>query len=126
MQLLTGLRWVIRLAGVLALALGLIFWGGSGYALLSVHQTLGYLMSLALLAMALLGFGKRLPAGLLILALILSLVVPGIGSAQLRPLPGSAHWVIQVFHLLLGVGAIGLGEVIAGRAGRMAVGVSKA
>ena len=117
MQLLTILRWVIRIAGGLALALGLMFWSGSGDALLSLHQTLGYLVSLSLLLMALLGFG-RVSAGVLVTALIWSLVVPGVGATQLRLLPGSAHWVVQVFHLLLGVGAIGLAELIAGRAAR--------
>jgi len=112
------LRWIIRIAGIVALGLGLTFWGGSGSGLLSVHQGLGYLVSIALLLMAVLGFGQRVAPGLLVTAIIWSLVVPGVGSSQLKMLPGDQHWVIQVFHLLLGVGAIGLGEVIAGRAAR--------
>ncbi|WP_420596515.1 hypothetical protein [Deinococcus sp.] len=119
MQWLTLLRWVVRASGVLALALGLIFWSGGGYALLGLHQTLGYIVSLALLIMALIAFPLRVSPVLLIVAILWSFVVPGVGSAQLRLLPGDQHWSIQVFHLLLGVGAIGLAEVIAGRAGRL-------
>ena len=37
---------------------------------------------------------------------------------QSRLLPGDQHWIIQVFHLLLGVGVIALSEIIAGRARR--------
>ena len=112
------LRWIIRIAGIVALGLGLTFWGGSGSGLLSVHQGLGYLVSIALLLMAVLGFGQPVAPGLLVTAIIWSLVVPGVGSSQLKMLPGDLHWIIQVFHLLLGVGAIGLGEAIAGRAAR--------
>ncbi|AZI44873.1 hypothetical protein EHF33_18330 (plasmid) [Deinococcus psychrotolerans] len=118
---ITVLRWIVRIAGVAALGMGLIFWGGSGYALLSAHQGLGYLVSLGLLLLAILGFRQGVAPGLLITAIIWSLVVPAIGSMQLKLLPGDQHWVIQVFHLLLGVGAIAFSEIIAGRALRSRV-----
>lgn len=114
--LITVLRWIVRIAGIAALGLGLAFWGGSGYTMLSAHQGLGYLVTTALLAMALLGLRQGVAPGLLTAAIIWSLVVPAIGSMQLKLLPGDQHWVIQVFHLLLGVGAIAFSEIIAGRA----------
>ncbi|MGY2896024.1 hypothetical protein [Deinococcus sp. UYEF24] len=113
---ITALRWTVRIAGVVALGMGLAFWGGSGSALLSAHQGLGYLVSLALLLLAVLGFRQGVAPGLLVLAIVWGLVVPAIGGMQLKLLPGDQHWVIQVFHLLLGVGAIALSEIIAGRA----------
>lgn len=113
---ITALRWTVRIAGIVALGMGLAFWGGSGYALLSAHQGLGYLVSIALLLLAVLGFRQGVAPGLLILAIVWGLVVPAIGGMQLKLLPGDQHWVIQVFHLLLGVGAIALSEIIAGRA----------
>ena len=112
------LRWIIRIAGLVALGLGLAFWNGTGYALLSAHQQLGYLVSVALLLMAVLGFGRGVAPGLLVAALVWGLVVPAIGVMQLRLLPGDQHWIIQVFHLLLGLGAIALSEIIAGRTRR--------
>lgn len=118
---LNVLRWVIRVAGIAALVMGLVFWSGTGYALLNAHQGLGFLVSGALLLMAVLGFGQRLSPGLLALTLVWGLLVPAIGSMQLRLLPGSGHWVIQVFHLLLGLGAIALAEVVAGRGRRAPV-----
>ena len=112
---ITALRWIIRLAGIVALVMGLAFWGGTGYALLSAHQGLGYLVSLALVLMAILGLMQRVAPVLPILAIVWAMAVPAIGGMQLKLLPGSAHWVIQVFHLLLGVGAMALSEIIAGR-----------
>lgn len=110
------LRWIIRIGGIVALGMGLAFWGGTGYALLSAHQGLGYLVSIALLLMAILGFSRGVAPGLLVLAIVWGIVVPAIGAMQLRLLPGDLHWIIQVFHLLLGVGAIAFSEIIAGRA----------
>jgi hypothetical protein len=37
------------------------------------------------------------------------------GLIQERLLPGALHWVIQVIHLLLGLSALGLGEIITRR-----------
>ena len=113
---ITAVRWTVRIAGIIALGMGLTFWGGSGYTLLSVHQGLGYIVTLALLVLALLGFRAGVAPGLLVLAIVWGLVVPAIGSMQLKLLPGDRHWIIQVFHLILGVGAIALAEIIAGRA----------
>ena len=113
---ITVLRWIIRIAGIVALGMGLAFWGGTGYALLSAHQGLGYLVSIALLLMAVLGFGRGVAPGLLVLTLVWSIGVPAIGAMQLRLLSSDQHWIIQVFHLILGVGAIAFSEIIAGRA----------
>lgn len=113
---LNGLRWIIRLAGVAALGLGLAFWNGTGHSLLSAHQGLGFLVSGALLLLAVLGFGRRVSPGLPALALLWGLAVPALGSMQGRLVPGPQHWIIEILHLLLGLGAIALSEIIAGRA----------
>lgn len=115
---ITVARWIVRVAGIVGLILGLVFWSGNGYALLKAHEGLGYLVTAGLLLLGILGFVRRLPPALPLLAVVWALAVPAIGSMQMRLLPGSAHWVIQVIHLLLGVGAIGLAEAIAGRARR--------
>ncbi|HSK36134.1 MAG TPA: hypothetical protein VLA80_05315, partial [Actinomycetota bacterium] len=49
-------------------------------------------------------------------AVVLGLVVPIVGLTQRELLPGSAHWLIQVLHLLLGLGLLGLAENLATRA----------
>ncbi|MBB6096602.1 hypothetical protein HNR42_000014 [Deinobacterium chartae] len=110
------LRWIVRLTGLAALLIGFALWSGTGYNLLGAHQGLGYVLSISLLLMAVFGFTQRLSPTLLTLALLLSLAVPGLGSMQTRLLPGAAHWVIEVLHLLLGLAAITLAERIGGQA----------
>ena len=48
-----------------------------------------------------------------VVSLILGLVVLALGMTQQRILPGSAHWIVQVVHLLIGLGAIGQAQGLA-------------
>jgi hypothetical protein len=82
------------------------------------HMTLGLLavISLWLLAIGIGTASKGRSLGLAIGAFVLGLLLPIIGLGQLNWLAlGNAHIVIQIIHLLLGLGAIGLGETIAAR-----------
>jgi len=111
---------VLRISVLLALILGIVFWTGNGDSLRAVHIVLGILVVLTLW---ILGFAQA-PAkggnwGLAVGAFILGLILPIFGLGQEGLLPGSAHWIIQVIHLLLGLAAIGLGEMIAGRCKRL-------
>ena len=49
-------------------------------------------------------------------AVVLGLIVPVVGLTQRELLPGSGHVVIEVVHLLLGLGMLGLAENLAVRA----------
>jgi hypothetical protein len=49
-------------------------------------------------------------------AAVWGLIVPIVGLTQTNLLTGSLHWVIQVIHLLLGLGLLGLAETLATRA----------
>jgi hypothetical protein len=53
------------------------------------------------------------------LAFVWGLVVVILGFTQTEILPGNLHWVIEVLHLFLGMGAIGLGEGISARIKRL-------
>jgi hypothetical protein len=59
--------------------------------------------------------GKGGNWGLAIGAIVLGLVIASLGMVQKNLLVGSTHWIIQVIHLLLGLSAAALGEMIAGR-----------
>ena len=52
--------------------------------------------------------------GLVALGIAWGLIVVALGMTQNRLLPGDAHWVIKVLHLLVGIGALGIAERLAG------------
>lgn len=109
------LVWVLRIAFLLALGLGLALWSGHAYAYLRLHMWLGFIVAFALLLLVILSFLSRLRPALPFMALLWAVALPAIGIAQLRILPGHNHWVIQTIHFILGLGAIGLGEVLGKR-----------
>jgi hypothetical protein len=73
---------------------------------------IGVVLVLALWAQALLAGLSRARMGLVVLAFVWGLIVVMLGMTQQRLLVGDWHWVIQVLHLLVGLVAIRLGEVL--------------
>jgi hypothetical protein len=116
MRTITALQMAIRAVGVVEIVLGLLFWTGNAHGLVDLHQLLGILLVLGLWTVAALAHRAGVPAGLVAAAALWGLVVPIVGLTQRELLPGSAHWVIQVIHLLLGIGLLGLAESLATRA----------
>ena len=112
----TALQMAIRVVGVVQLALGLIFWTGNALGLVDLHQLLGILLVLGLWTQAVLAARAGVEPRLVAVAAVWGLIVPIIGLTQTSLLTGSAHWVIQVIHLLLGLGLLGLAENLATRA----------
>ncbi|MDQ2997149.1 MAG: hypothetical protein M3R61_08860, partial [Chloroflexota bacterium] len=79
---------------------------------------------LVLWAQAILAARSGTSLGLIALAISWGVVVVALGMMQSRLLPGDAHWVIKVLHLLVGIGAVGIAERLAGsikRAGMLAL-----
>jgi hypothetical protein len=116
MRAITGIQMGIRALWVVQLLLGILFWTGNALGLVDLHQLIGILLVLALWTQAALAHRAGVPGGLVAGAAVYGLVVPIVGLTQRELLPGSAHWVIQVIHLLLGIGLIGLAENLAIRA----------
>ncbi|HET7518182.1 MAG TPA: hypothetical protein VFN05_10885 [Actinomycetes bacterium] len=113
---ITGVQLFVRVAGVIQILLGLAFWTGNALGLVDLHQLLGILLVLALWTQAALAHRAGVPGGMVAGAAALGLLVVIVGLTQQNLLPGSAHWVIQVIHLLLGIGLLGLAENLATRA----------
>jgi hypothetical protein len=111
----TVLQMWIRGGGVVMIALGLLFWTGNADTLIPLHMLLGITLVLMLWALAILGAVARVSLGLVALALVWGAITPVLGLTQTRLLPGSGHWLIQVAHLLVGLGIIGLGDTLARR-----------
>ena len=118
-SIVSSLRWVARLDGLVALILGIILWTGSASSL-KIHIVTGFIMTLALLFIGLMGFFSRLKPALPIIAIAWAILLPYVGFAQLRLWPGASHIVIQVIHLLIGICAIGIVEAVGARITREA------
>jgi hypothetical protein len=124
--ILGGITLVVRIAlnivriGVLVeLALGILFWTGNADSFQIVHIIIGILVVLSLWT---LGIAQGLQGGSFGLALatfVVGFLLALVGLFQARWLIGSNHWIIQIIHLLLGLSAIGLAEMISGRYRRM-------
>ena len=108
-------QMVVRILGSIMIVLGLLFWTGNALALIPVHMLLGLVLVLSLWAVGLLAARSGEQPALVALAIAWGFVVPILGYTQDSLLPGPAHWLIQVVHLLVGVTAIGLAETLARR-----------
>jgi hypothetical protein len=108
------LRWLTRLAGLAAFVLGMMLSRFPSAIAIRAHMTLGLIVALSLLVVAIsaLVARARVPAALVSIVWAVALVCVGI--LQNRWMPGNSHWVIEAIHGLLGIGAIGLVEMLAG------------
>jgi hypothetical protein len=113
---ITAIQMGIRALGVVQLVLGIIFWTGNALGLVDLHQLIGILLVLGLWTQAAMAHRAGVPGGLVAGAAVWGLLVPIVGLTQRDLFPGSAHWVIQVVHLLLGLGLLALAENLAQRA----------
>ena len=111
----TPVRIVIRVAFVVNLLLGLYIWTGRGDALISIHELVGIVLVLGLAALVVFGIRAKLAPGLIVTAIAIGLATPILGDQQSTILPGGAHWVVQLIHLLLALTLIGVAETLAGR-----------
>ena len=109
--IVTLLRWIARLDGLAALILGGILWSGSRGSL-KIHIITGFILTLTLLLVALLSFFLRVRPALPIVAIAWAILLPYVGFAQLKLVPGASHVVVQLIHLVIGICAIGLVEAV--------------
>jgi hypothetical protein len=110
---ITALQMGIRVVWLVQLALGVLFWTGNATGLVDLHQLLGILLVLALWTQAFLAARAGVEPRLVAVAAVWGLLVPIVGLTQTSLLTGSLHWLVQVVHLLLGIGLIGLAERLA-------------
>ena len=110
---ITAIQMGIRVVWLVQLALGVLFWTGNATGLVDLHQLLGLLLVLALWTQAVLAARAGVEPRLVAVAAVWGLLVLIVGLTQTSLLTGSLHWLVQVIHLLLGIGLIGLAERLA-------------
>ncbi len=110
---------IIRVGVLIELALGILFWTGNADSLQIVHIVIGILVVLSLWTMGIVQGLQGGSVGLALATFFIGFLLTLFGLFQKGWLVGPSHWVIQVIHLLLGLSAIGLAEMIGGRYRRM-------
>jgi hypothetical protein len=111
----TVAQMLVRFCGVILIILGVLFWTGHALNLVSLHMLLGLILVLSLWTLSLIGGRAGIGAGLVTFGIVWGVIVLVLGMTQMQLMVGPAHWVIRVLHLLVGLAALRLGEVLAER-----------
>jgi hypothetical protein len=111
----------VRVLGLILLLLGFLFWSGHSLRFVPVHMRIGEVLIGLLWILAGIGLRKGVPPGLVLGGMFYGVIVLAFAFRMGSFLPGEAHEIIRVMHLLLGLGAIGMVEMIGGRIKRAAV-----
>jgi hypothetical protein len=116
----TILQFAVRILALVLVVLGIMFWTGRSFELVPVHMRLGEILIALLWLLAGMGLRAGVKAGLTFGAIVYGLLAFLFAINMGRFLPGGAHEIIRVLHLLIGLGAVGLAESIAARVKRSA------
>jgi hypothetical protein len=119
MNALAAAGWTVRATGLTLIALGLLIWADVGGGVRSIHILIGIVLVVSLAATAALALRAGVRPILPAIAVGWGLLTIAFGLTQAQLLPGDLHLVVEVAHLLVGLVAMGLGEVLvaAGRRG---------
>ena len=96
------------------IVMGVLFWTGRALAMIPVHMLIGLVFVLSLWALTALAVGAGVSRPLALQTVLWGILVLVLGLMQDRLFVGDSHWVIQVLHLLVGIGAIRQGEKLVG------------
>lgn len=99
------IQWVARIAGIIALLLGLSHWIAA-LNVTSLHMLFGIVVALDMLALGILLLFTPRTRLLGLISIVYAIILPVFGLTQFRLLFGSLHWLIQTAHLLVGIGAL--------------------
>jgi hypothetical protein len=110
---------IIRIGVLIQIVSGILFWTGNADSFQIVHILIGILIVLSLWALGIVQGIQGGSFGLALATFVVGFLLALVGLFQTRWLIGDYHWIIQVIHLLLGLSAIGLAEMINGRYRRM-------
>jgi hypothetical protein len=104
---------IVRIAGLLQLVGGLLFWAGYALTYIPLHMAIGSILVLALWAIAAAAFMKRTRRAFALFVFVWGPALAAFGAMQSRVLIGPNHWVIRLVHLLMGAIAMGTGMALA-------------
>lgn len=105
------ISWIARLSGLVALVLGLVFWFAQ-INLITVHMAFGLLVALSLLVLSIVMLSIRGGRILGVIGVFYALIVPMFGELQLDLYISGASWLVPTVHMLIGIGAVALAQVM--------------
>jgi len=105
--------------------LGLLFWIAN-IDFISIHILFGLAVAIALLALSIVMVFTRGTRVLGVIGIVYALILPVFGLRQATLLVGNIHWLIQAVHLLVGIGALALIQVMSTRFERFRLPTTKA
>ncbi len=111
----TAALWLVRVSGAAQVTLGLLFWTHRALTLVSVHMIIGLAFVAGVWVLAGVAAWAGAGAGPALFGAVWGIAVLVLGMTQRTLLPGRAHWLIQVLHLALGLGAMVLANWLAAR-----------
>jgi hypothetical protein len=100
--------WIVRVAGIIQLVLGALFWTGHAYGFVPLHIISGLSIVLTLWTVAVMALIVGTHRGLASFGLLWGVALPVFGMLQAGMVVGSMHWIIRVIHLLMGLAAMGV------------------
>lgn len=109
---------IVRIAGTLTLLLGFAIWADLLPVIVPIHMLLGLVLVIGLASAAVAGRRAGIGNGLAVTAIAWVVLTLVFGLNQQTILPGEGHVVVEVAHLVVGLVAIALGEMIGARAAR--------
>ena len=119
MRAINILEWILRIAGLGALVLGLLIWTLQLDTVINFHMLFGLAVALTLLIISLLAMFTRGLRVLGMVGIVYAFMLPILGINQVFLLIGDQHWLIQVVHMLVGIGALALAGVMGARYRRL-------
>ncbi len=106
------LQMVIRIFGLIQLILGGLVWTGNADFLIMLHMLTGTIFTIALFIITYQAYRAGVPTWLVLLTGVWALILPIWGASQEKILPAPYILVSQILHVLCGIGAIGLAEML--------------
>lgn len=119
-----SIRWIGGLVGLVALVLGLAYWLFQ-INLINFHMLAGLIVTLSLLILGIIGVCTRGLRVLGIVGILYAPILPIFGMTQSALLIGDLHWLIQIAHMLVGIGALAVISILAMRYQRLKGGTRK-
>jgi len=104
------LRWIARIGGLVALVLGLMM---PRSPMPGLHMALGGLVAVALAILAAWALAKGVRRPVALAGVVWAIGVVRVGMMIYQYFGIAGHPVIRIAHAVLGIGAIGLAEVLA-------------